>query len=323
MDVTIVTSLYRSDTFLPRYCDQLVSVGNALQQAGTALEVVLVVNDATPFERQTIAELAARASGVFQVKPLYVEREPLYASWNRGIEASTGECLGFWNVDDIRTAEALIEGNQRIHAGCRLIDFPYTLIQIERSVGGIHRTTPVEYQAFPYDIETYNPLDRLRTGPFFMFARTLYDEVGAFDPRFKIVGDFEWNIRASKMTSFCRGQAHSGKYVIHGENLSASSLLPVEENIVLMLFPEVHHWEGLRPVPPDLMRSTWNIWNSVDIPPDVQDRLWGETGSQIYRGQQTRYPMIPTTLRDTLRDKFDSLGLRPVLARIGIMKSKE
>jgi hypothetical protein len=303
-----------------QYVNHLVQIGRVVGQAGISFEVVLVINDATLFERQTISELSSTVNNSFQVRALFVEREPLYASWNRGVEASSGKCIGFWNVDDVRAAEAIIEGYQRILTGCRLIDFPYSLVQTKQFLRGIHREKAISYKPFPYDVEGNNPLDRIRTGPFFMFARSLYDQVGPFDPRFKIVGDFEWNVRAASITSFCRGQAYAGRYVIHGGNLSAGNLLPVEENVVIMLFPGAHQWEGLRPVPPDLMRSTWEQWNSSRIPPDVQEFLWGKTGKQIYLVQQSSYPWIPAPLRGVLSSSIDRVGLRPFFARIGLMK---
>lgn len=322
MDLSIVTSLYRSDAFLERYRDHLLQVGQSLHEAGFPFEVVFAINDATPFERQILTALEADTNKPFAVKLLFVEREPLYASWNRGIEASAGKCIAFWNVDDVRTAGAFIQGCEMIRGGCRLIDFPCTLVKVSRTADGATTEERVDYRPFPYDVQGNNPLDRLRTGPFFMFERTLFDEIGPFDPRFRIVGDFEWNVRAARVTKFCRGEAHAGNYYIHGQNLSTSDLLPVEENVVLLLFQEAHHWEGLRPVSAELMRETWQKWNTRPVPDAIEERLWGTTPRQIQHLQQSRYPWIPRPVRDTMRDVLDTAGLRPALARVGVMRKE-
>lgn len=301
MDISIITSLYRSENFLDTFTSHLLNVGSQVVKAGLSLELVIVVNDPSKYESDALSRLVAQAKTVFVVQVLSVSREPLYSSWNRGILASSGESIGFWNVDDVRTSEALIEGARRIKEGCQLIDFPYTLMKARNNLLGQHTGYKnIEYKAFPYDTEGYNPLDRLRTSPFFLFARSLYDVVGKFDSRFKIAGDFEWNVRASRVTKFCRGTAHGGFYYIHGGNISVSELLPVEENVVLLLFHEAHHWEGIRPASPELMRTTWEKWNSVVLPPHIQHQLWGHTAPHLAKQSWMNYRYIPGILRRPL-----------------------
>lgn len=317
VDLTIVTSLYRSELFLPQYIERLLDVAQDLKSVALELEVLLVVNDVTTAERALINALTLASKDVFVVRPMFVSLEPLYASWNRAIEVAQGYSIGMWNVDDVRTSAALIEGVKRIRNGCRLIDFSYELVKKSGSGTSDKRH---HYSAFPYDVEGNNPLDRLRTGPFFMFERTLYHEVGPFDSRFRIAGDFEWQVRASRICDFCRSHVLAGDYFIHGDNLSTGNLLPVEENIVLMLYNEMHDWIGLRPVPPQLMIETWAKWDSVALPPAIQDRLWGIQGEVIYRQSQKPAGIIPPQHRKRLREFVDRHHLRPVLARLKVVE---
>src|SRR5262249_15348219 len=121
VDISLVTSLFRSDSFLPAYINLVSRAATALQAAGVSLEVVIVANDASPLERQLIEAFAAQASS-FQVIPVYVPRESVYASWNRGIQTGQGRVIGFWNADDVRDVGALVEAHLTLSAqGNRLI----------------------------------------------------------------------------------------------------------------------------------------------------------------------------------------------------------
>ena len=57
----------------------------------------------------------------------YVSRESLYASWNRGINLAKGDVLGFWNVDDVRYPEAVIDAIDLINKGAELVYFPFMI----------------------------------------------------------------------------------------------------------------------------------------------------------------------------------------------------
>lgn len=61
----------------------------------------------------------------------------------------------------------------------------------------------------------------MKCGPFFMFAPELYVSVGA-DERFRIVGDWEWCVRATRLVDFCPVNLIAGYFLLHGGNLSDS-----------------------------------------------------------------------------------------------------
>ena len=55
MDISLITSLYRSERFLKDYTRQVLDVGRRLKQdLGLSLEVVIVANDASDDERHRI-----------------------------------------------------------------------------------------------------------------------------------------------------------------------------------------------------------------------------------------------------------------------------
>ena len=324
VDISLITSLYRSDAHLAQFTNHVLRVAAAVQEAELSVEFILVANDPTGYEREFTGRLAALLgmNRYVTAKVITVERESLYASWNRGVRAASGQCVGFWNVDDVRTAEALIECSRLVEAGNKVVDFPFTLVLKRKRLGLFpaerHRHIPAQY-----DPARIHP--RTGFGPFFMFARPLYEQAGPFDEHFRIVGDFEWSAReAVRSAPYARGTALGGPFVQHGGNLSGSQAPQewVEHNTILLRHGQ---WDAVRPVDPDLMRSCWFEWGDtgIEVPEDVADRLWGAGAAAAWLSWQRaeRRKQWSRMLRTVPRLVIDRTGLRPFLARIGVVKS--
>ena len=121
-DVTLITSLYRTIDFLPRYLERASQLLTDTSQAGINVELIIVANDVTDAENTLLTPFIKAHDSV---KLITVPRESLYASWNRGVQQATGHFIGFWNVDDIRFADALIKITQPDYASCDLVYFPF------------------------------------------------------------------------------------------------------------------------------------------------------------------------------------------------------
>ncbi len=314
MDVSLITSLYRAAAFLEAYTTHVSRVIPVVQDAGITVELIIIVNDATDEERTCIEHLTA-ALGEAVVRPLYVPRETLYASWNRGVEAARGRAIGFWNVDDVRTPEGIITCWHAITGGCRLAYPKWDEIENRRWLGRISVPHRMFFEAH-----------RERIGPFFMFDRTLFESVGRFDARFRIVGDFEWSLRATRQLKPCPVDVVAGTLYHHGGNLSVlSAELTLEDNIACMCHDME---ENLTPAPPEQMRAMYAQWaDDLTISDDVADYLWGDGATarwQTYQQQQAKrqrdfrrgdfFRMVPRLL-------IDRLNIRPLLYRLGVVKS--
>src|SRR3990167_3573116 len=71
----------------------------------------------------------------------------------------------------------------------------------------------------------------MHCGPFFIFSRSLYDKVGPFDEQFRIVGDFDWCIRAVKISDkFMLSAKVAGVFKRTGDTLSGGNLRHAAEN---------------------------------------------------------------------------------------------
>ncbi|RMG88611.1 MAG: glycosyltransferase, partial [Chloroflexi bacterium] len=224
-----------------------------------------MANDAQPEERELLEKLASDVDDL-DVQLLFVPRETLYASWNRGIQQARGDILGFWNVDDVRYPDALIVAHkifteQRVE----LVDCGFILQQ----------GRDIRYVSATFNPESLSP--KTIAGPFFLFHRKLYKKAGSFNDYFCIAGDYEWSKRpAVRESVYQLIKTEGGLFRLHGNNLSnnTSPLEWVEWNIILIWHGGFEH---LRPVDPVLMRETWESWGHQGgyIPDDVAQWLWG------------------------------------------------
>jgi hypothetical protein len=311
-DLAILTSLYRSDRFLPGHLRRLRVTARRLREAGLAVEVVAVANDASPRERHLLARLVATAA--FPVTVRHVPRETLYASWNRAIAATTAPVLAPWNVDDIRTPESLKEGCERLGGDLGLVYFPFMYARAVRLLGfwpsarlwiryAGHVTPFVDAQTFQ---------EQACFGPFIMFTRRLYEATGPFDEWFRIWGDLDWVLRAARHADFCLATSHGGTFRLHGDNLGwpadpEKRQVRVAELNVLAL--EHGSWHTLGAADPQVMRALWEDRGSrVQLTPALERLLWGpdararwEAALRARREASAVPPTGPRRIADALR----------------------
>lgn len=273
MDITLITSVYRAEAHLPLYAERIQKVLRETAAAGVHLEILIIANDATDAEKALLEPLPARV--------VYVPRETLYASWNRGMQAASADILGFWNVDDERHTDGLLASYRLLQQGYTLVDAPFRVLNTAAHLRAkrdyLH---PVCFN--PHQLTRKNPM-----GPFALMRRECYDNVGAFDEHFRIVGDLDWGGRAQKIARFAPSDIPGGTMHIYGNNLSSVGrpLQAVEENIV---FLRREQWDELHPADPALMRKAWEDWGNQgrELPASVTNWLWGKEAEQRYQQYQ-------------------------------------
>ncbi len=326
IDLSLITSSYQAEAFLERYVQRVLSVLESLQST-LSIELIIVANDIISDEREMLLPLEhiADSSPHFSLKLLEVPRESLYASWNRGVKYANGTAVGFWNVDDVRFADAIIQGVEQIQSGCELVYFPYHIIKQVKLLRLIPRQRITHFPAHPY--QQHDFIRTMRFDPFFLFKRTLFDQVGDFETDFKITGDYEWLMRAFQHTNPRRVDTLSGEFYIHGDNLSSTGnpRQKVEENIALLWHDA---WDGLHPVNPQLMKQLWDEWGhkkGIQLPEAIQRQLWGDDAEAHWQTSLAEREQIERnrTLRAFPKWLMEKLGLRPLFARLGIVKSAE
>lgn len=287
MTIAIISSLYRSEAHLPQFTQAVRAFAEQVHTTGIDVQYLPIVNDPTPTEKSLIDTLAdtINRAGYGTMTPHYVERETLYTSWNRGIHATDAPYFTFWNADDIREADAFVEGYRALENGANLVDFVFTGVQLGT------RLYFLPYIRHQKSNVLFNPDKFTRkngVGPFFMVSRRLYEQVGEFDEHFRIAGDMQWAGRAMPYVAFYPAKKVGGYFYIHGDNLSntGTNREDIEVNIIFMQRQE---WHQLIPTDPNGLRDAWESWGKlegVDIPDAVADFLWGDGATERWQQYQ-------------------------------------
>jgi len=288
MSIAVISSLYRIESHLEQFTQAVLMFAEQVHRAGIDVHYLPLVNDATTLERKSIDNLTesiTRAS-YGKMTPHYIERETLYASWNRGIRLADTPYFTFWNADDVRDASAFIEGYQALQDGSNLVDFIFTGIKSVRRFG-LFPTVEHKQSAMLFNPDQFTRKNGV--GPFFMASKILYEQVGVFDEHFRIAGDMQWAGRTLPYVKFYPAQKIGGSFYIHGDNLSNTGTN--RENIeVNIIFMRRQDWYQLLPTDPVALREAWESWGNIDaiiVPDEVADFLWGDSAENRWRQYQS------------------------------------
>lgn len=243
--ISIITSLYKSDKYLDSFSRHVRSFAEYLNKANLAFEIIAIANDPTEREKQFGKEFSGESWFSFTG----VGRESVYATFNRGVSLAKGDILGLWNVDDIRFPESLVEAQTLFSQGAELVHFPF-LIKRYLNIGSF--SIPLPSQRIDREIPEYSQttkhqfVEGMVCGPFFLFTKSLYNQVGPFDEQFKISGDFDWCTRAANKTDkFFKAKSLGGIFRVDGGGLSSgvNPTRTAENNIVYM---RNHTWKKMK-----------------------------------------------------------------------------
>jgi hypothetical protein len=232
-DVSVVTSLYGSVRHLAGFLEQVEACLRDVESRDYSAEAIIVSNAPDKREQRILSAAFDTPWWREHGKLIVVERETLYASWNRGVRASSGSVVTFWNVDDCRDPIAIVEGIELARGGNSVVRFPYMVI-IERKVSPRETKRAAEIRDAERD-DALDPEVDFCLGPFFMFARRVFDDLGPFDEQFHIVGDFDWQLRVVPHTGLVWGQRLGGAFFADDTTLSnsGSQRLLAEHNVLI------------------------------------------------------------------------------------------
>ncbi len=276
MSIALISSLYRWEAHAPAFTAALLSFAQRVSESGIAVQYLPIVNDASRRERDCIERLSAKINrrAIGRMRPQYVPRESLYASWNRALRLTDAHYFAPWNADDIRHAGAFIAGYRALEAGAELVDFPFT----QRRRSRFFRLVPRERRRrLPCRFERGRFTRANGLSAFFMASAALYQRLGPFDANFQVAGDTEWASRAFGTARFQAGAELGGEFLVHGGNLSNTGR-EREDIEVNIIFLRRRRWQQLVPANPAKMRAAWEGWGNpagAGLPDAVADFLWG------------------------------------------------
>jgi hypothetical protein len=180
----VLTSAYRSEAYLPHFFEQIQA-----QSIFAQLELVLVLNEASFQERKLAQDFADKLAGrvqLIEVSPV----ETLGASWNRAWRAARAPLLALWNVDDRRLSDSLERQVAALEAHPDWVTCygDYLAVDEYGQESGKRRHTPhyapsAFRRAFP------------QGGAFWVYRKTLAEQLGYFDEQFRVGPDLDLSIR--------------------------------------------------------------------------------------------------------------------------------
>ena len=249
--ITLVSSLYKPEEYLDGYLTRLKDFARDISGRVPGFEIVIVGNDTSAATRKKLEEFVKTDNVADWLRVCHVSRESLYASWSRGVALAKNDIIGFWNVDDIRYADAVADAVRLIKEnGAELVYFPFIIKWYLKFFGLAFLVKRKKIVPPVFDRREFTR--SMHCGPFFIFSRSLYDKVGPFDEQFKIVGDFDWCIRAVKISDkFSRSDKIAGVFGrYYRSNLSGGNQRHAAENNIVYIRHGVE--DKIQPVSVDL-----------------------------------------------------------------------
>jgi glycosyltransferase involved in cell wall biosynthesis len=223
--ITVLTSLYRCEPFLPDYLEALSRIEGKEQ-----IEVLLLHN--APTENELALILPYLPAHPFVRHILIPEREDLYKTWNRGIRLAQGEYITVWNVDDLRFPQSILQQAEALDKNPQAaiaygdIRFSYRL-----GVRGPERTNS------PTDNSRKDFFKDYHMSCFQMWRKSIHETIGYYDEQFKCVADFDFQVRAAIHFPFVKTPELLGIYLEgYPHKLSFNGFQLAELNIIYLRY---------------------------------------------------------------------------------------
>lgn len=200
--ISVLVSLFRCEAYLEQFFTYVEKL-----EGKNCTEVLLLHNAPTEGETSIVERWLPRLPFVRHI--VIPEREGLYATWNRGIRLAKGEYISNWNVDDIR--------------------FPDSFLNEARTLDE-HPDVDLTYGDFFFMYEYPHPTSRMQVykefepfrkdffrehqiGCFPMWRKSIHRKIGYFDEQFRLVGDFDFQIRAARCCRLKKTPSCLGAYL--------------------------------------------------------------------------------------------------------------
>jgi len=224
--ISIITSLFKSEKYLEFYFDATEAVVNKENY-----EFLLLLNQPNE-EELYIINNKIKGKKYYKLH-IIKEKESLYATWNRGVKLAKADYLANWNVDDCRTPESLkIQAatlDKNPNAAMTYGD--QTAIMNMGDKFGKLQTTPEYNSATKKEFRKSTFI-----GCFQMWRKSIHKTVGYYDEQFRLVSDYEFQIRVAHKFPLIKTNGLIGYYLSGGtERLSQNGILQNEERTAVEL----------------------------------------------------------------------------------------
>lgn len=184
--VSAIVSTYNSEGFIRGCLEDLEA-----QTIADRMEIIVIDSGSTQNERAIVEEFQRRYDNIVYLR---TEREPLYAAWNRGVSLARGSYLTNANTDDRHRRDAfeLMARALDEHPEAGLV---YADCLITREPNESFENTSAERRLCWPDFSVRQALQYCFFGPQPMWRRAVHAEIGLFDTRYKVAGDYDFFLR--------------------------------------------------------------------------------------------------------------------------------
>jgi O-antigen biosynthesis protein len=203
--LSAIVSTYAAEHFIRGCLDDLLA-----QTMAGEMEIIVVDAASPQNEGAVVEEYARRHPNIRYV--LTPEREPLYASWNRGIAMARGKYVTSANTDDRHRRDGL-----RILVDA-LENDPGAALAYGDVIVTCHDNARFDDEP-PYVTFRWPDFDRrllfavAYCGPQPVWRRELHDRYGWFDADLTVAGDYEWWLRLATNERFVHVPELCGLYL--------------------------------------------------------------------------------------------------------------
>lgn len=222
--ISVITSLYNSQVYLEGYFAAVGAIRNTQE-----MEILLIHN--APNE-QELAIINRNLPLYPFIKHIVVGREGLYATWNRGINLSSGKYITVWNVDDVHLPNSIKQQADALdsYPDAALAYGDFIIVSKYGNTEGFAVNEP--------QFEASNPTfyRQHHIGCFPMWRKMVHEKIGFFDEQFRLIADLDFQIRVAKAYGLVKIPQQLG-YYLEGTpgNLSSNSKLQDLEHTILHL----------------------------------------------------------------------------------------
>jgi len=233
--LTIVTTTYNSERYLPNYFKGVLALTNLDQ-----IQVILVMNVPDKKEREIAQGYQEELPSIFRIVELS-QRETIGASLNRGFMLVDTEFTSFLDIDDLRVPDSYERQLATLYEN-RDVDFTYGDFVTVRKHG---ETVGSYVKALEFNKREF--VRGCYASPTQLFRTSLITKVGGFDEQLRSGGDFDFQVRAAFNCRFKKTPGVICYYTKEENSGSASSnvLQPIECNVILLRYGQYDVIESL------------------------------------------------------------------------------
>ncbi len=231
--ITILSSLFHCEKYLESFLNYAEKL-----EGKERIEMLLLHNAPTEDELSIIER---RLPALPFAKHIIIpEREGLYSTWNRGIRMAQGEYIANWNVDDIRLPDSILnqayilDNNPEIALAYGDTHYMYEY--------PIYTTKTYVFKDYKSDPDIFESEFNISCFP--MWRKQIHEAIGYFDEQYRLVADFDFQIRVARSFKLGKTSQALGYYLeaVPGKLSSNRCLQDVERHSLYLRYGEYQHF---------------------------------------------------------------------------------